>query len=161
MFACATYEPAHCAKYIRPRRQITRIARLVCETDYVASTEAQSICKQREIVSGDTKNNVERMLANQKVVNVFGVVHTAIKLAVLAGIVNSDLEPTFVIHQGTFGVVRGSSLTHTALFRPVHLENWKSGCPGGSMCLEKECEARSLGKLPTTCEVCWYQGHRT
>ena len=94
------------------------------------------------------------MLANQKAVNVFGVVHTAIKLTVLAGIVNSDLEPTFVIHKGTVGTEKRSSLTHMALFRPVHLENWKSGCAGGSMCLEKECEARSLGKSPTTCEVC-------
>ena len=92
------------------------------------------------------------MLASQKVVNVFCVVHTAIKLAVLASIVNSDLEPTLVKHKGTVGAVRGSSLTHTALLRPVHLENWKSGCPGGSIRLAKERETRSLGKSPMTCE---------
>ena len=100
------------------------------------------------------------MLANQKVVNVFCVVHTTIKLAVLTSIVNSDLEPVSAVHKGMFGAVKRSSLTHTALLRPVHLENWKSGCPGGSIRLAKERETRSLGKLPAICEDC-RQAHGT
>jgi hypothetical protein len=66
------------------------------------------------------------MLANQKVVNIFGIVHTAIKLAALPGIVNSDLEPTFAIHKARFA---RSDYPHSHI-RPfcvrctLRTENW-------------------------------------
>ena len=116
--------------------------------------------RQHETVSNDSYNDeVEPMLASQKVVHVFCVVHTAVELAALASIINSDLESTFAIHKGTLNAVKGSSLTHTALLRPVHLENRKSGCTAGSMCLAEERETRSLGNSPITCEDCWRRAH--